>query len=374
MRIIVVLIILLTTLSSAADAVTHALYSRPRFNEAQAHGKHILVDVQASWCPSCTLQSPALAKLGANPAFSDLIVFTVDFDLNKDVVERLKVAVPGTLILLYGRTEIARLTGQTDPKVIEAFLEGVSSRFAGVQRLSAAGYFLALLAGVLSILSPCVLPLLPIVLTAAAASHRYGPVAFGAGLVLFFVAIGLFVDTIGLGIGIDSNAFRLTGAAIMVAFGLVLVIQPLQRRFEQLVAPLQAAGDRLMAHVAPSGLVGQFLIGALLGMVWSPCIGPTLGAAIALAAQGKSIGQASLTMFFFGVGVALPLVLIGAVSRETLIRWRKRINVAGHVGYVLLGSLLLLIGAMILSGFDRYLETKLLQITPDWLNMLTTRF
>ena len=374
MRVIVVLIVLLATLSSAANAATHALYSPSRFAEAQAHGNHILVDVQASWCATCTLQSPALVKLEANPAFSDLIVFKVDFDLNKDVVKRLKVVVPSTLILFHGKTEIDRLTGVSDPQVIEAFLESVSSRFAGNQRLSAAGYFLAMLAGVLSILSPCVLPLLPIVLAAATTSHRFGPAALGVGLALFFVAIGLFVNTIGLGIGVGSNAFRLTGAAIMVVFGLVLLLQPLQRRFERLAAPLQAAGDRLMSHMTPSGLSGQFLVGALLGMVWTPCIGPTLGAAIVVASQGKSVGQAALTMFFFGVGTALPLVLIGAVSRETLARWRARINTAGHVGYALLGSLLLLLGAMILSGLDRYLDSKLLQVTPDWLNMLTTRF
>jgi predicted transporter len=76
----------------------------------------------------------------------------------------------------------------------------------------------------------------------------------------------------------------------------------------------------------------------------------------------------------FGVGTALPLVLIGSVSRRTLIRWRKRLDVAGHVGHVLLGLLLLAFGAMILSGFDRYLESTLVQVVPDWLTTLVTRF
>jgi cytochrome c-type biogenesis protein len=373
MRTISALVVLLTVLSTAAGATTHGLYSPSRFAAAQAEGRPILVEVRAAWCASCTLQAPALAKLEKNPEFKNLIVFTIDFDFNRDVAERLKVAVPSTLILFKGKAEIARLTGQSDPKVIEAFLEGVSSRTHGAS-LSFTNALLALLAGIVSILSPCVLPLLPIVLVAAATKHRFGPAALGVGFVLFFVVIGIFVDTIGLGIGVGSAAFRLTGAVIMIAFGLVLLSDGLQHRLESLTAPIQAAGNRLLAHLAPAGLPGQFLIGALLGMVWSPCIGPTLGAAIALAVQGKSVGHATLTMFLFGVGTALPLVLIGSASRQTLMRWRKRLDVAGHVGHVLLGLLLLALGVMILSGFDRYLEAKLVLATPDWLAQLITRF
>lgn len=374
MRIVAVLVSLLTTFSSGADAATHVLYTQSRFSEAQAQGKRILVHVAAPWCATCSVQGSILAGLEKNSALSDLLVFTINFDLNKNAVKRFKVTAQSTLILFYGRTEIARLTGETDPKAIKAFLDGAPSRFAQVNELSAAGYFLALLAGILSILSPCVLPLLPIVLAAAAASHRFGPVALGAGLVLFLSAIGLFVNTIGLGIGVGSDVVRLVGAATMTAFGVLLLSRFLQDRIMHWAAPLQTASDRLIAHMAPLGLAGQFFIGALLGMVWGPCVGPTLGAAIALASQRKDFDQVALTMFLFGLGTALPLVLIGAISRETSTRWRRRINAAEHAGHACLGSLLLLMGAMILSGLDRYVEAKLLQVTPDWLHMLVTRF
>ena len=323
---IIVLIIVLATLSSAAGAASHAPYTQSRFAEAQAQGKRILVHVDASWCATCSVRSCVSRSLEKNSALSDLLVFTIDFDLNKAAVERFKVPVQSTLILFYGRTEIARLTGETNPQAIKAFLDGAPSRFAQVKELSAAGYFLALLAGILSILSPCILPLLPIVLAAAAASHRLGPVALGTGLMLFFVAIGLFVNTIGFGIGIGTDIFRFIGAGIMAVFGFVLLSRFLQDHIARWVAPLQTASDCLIVYVAPLGLAGQFLVGALLGMVWSPCVGPTLGAAIALAAQRKEIDQVALTMFFFGLGTALPLVLIGAISRDTLTRWRTRIT------------------------------------------------
>ena len=83
---------------------------------------------------------------------------------------------------------------------------------------------LALVAGILTMLSPCVLPLLPIVLGAAQSTHRLGPAALGLGLAVSFTLIGLFVATIGFAIGLDGDLFRTVGGAIMILIGAVLVI------------------------------------------------------------------------------------------------------------------------------------------------------
>jgi cytochrome c-type biogenesis protein len=76
---------------------------------------------------------------------------------------------------------------------------------------------------------------------------------------------------------------------------------------------------------AARGLSGQFLLGLLLGVVWSPCVGPTLGAASILAAKGENLGQVAITMIAFGIGAAVPLIAIGLLSREALSRWRGRL-------------------------------------------------
>jgi cytochrome c-type biogenesis protein len=89
---------------------------------------------------------------------------------------------------------------------------------------------LAFLAGVLSTLSPCVLPLLPIVLGAAASEHRLGPIALAGGLALSFVAIGLFVATVGFGLGLSSDLFRDVSAALMIAFGVGMISAPVAAR------------------------------------------------------------------------------------------------------------------------------------------------
>src|SRR6267142_2774139 len=97
---------------------------------------------------------------------------------------------------------------------------------------------LAFAAGVLSTLSPCVLPLLPIVLATAASEHRAGPAALAAGLALSFVAVGLFVALIGFSIGIDTDVFRAVAATLLVGIGLVLVVPQFQTRFALAAAPV----------------------------------------------------------------------------------------------------------------------------------------
>jgi cytochrome c biogenesis protein CcdA len=239
--------------------------------------------------------------------------------------------------------------------------------------LSAGSYGLGFLAGLFSSLSPCVLPLLPVVLGSAVAAHRFGAAALAAGLTLSFVTVGLFVATIGFALGLDADVFRLLGAILLLAFGLLLLSQTMQDRLAVAASPL---GDRAQAMIGvnPSGLRGQLLLGLLLGAVWSPCVGPTLGAAATLAAQRQSLVQVAAVMLFFGLGAALPLLVIGTISREALLRWRGRMLRAGKAGKQALGMVMVAMAVFILSGLDRQFETVLTAWTPGWLLDLTTRF
>ena len=233
---------------------------------------------------------------------------------------------------------------------------------------------LAFLAGILSTLSPCVLPLLPIVLGAAAAEHKLGPAALAAGLALSFVVVGLFVATIGFSIGLDGDFFRRFAAVLLVAIGAILLMPALQMRVAAAAGPLSNWTEQRFGGFSSAGLGGQFGVGLLLGAVWSPCVGPTLGAASVLAAKGQDLGQVGLTMFAFGIGAALPLLILGMLSREALLRWRDRLMGAGSGLKMVLGGLLVLVGLMILSDLDKAFETLLVQIMPDWLTNLTTKY
>ncbi|WP_019906732.1 cytochrome c biogenesis protein CcdA [Methylobacterium sp. 77] len=233
---------------------------------------------------------------------------------------------------------------------------------------------LAFLAGLLTILSPCVLPLLPLVLGAAASEHRFGPVALAAGLALSFVALGLFVATIGFSLGLDGDVFRPVAAVLLVAVGTILILPALQIRLATAGGPLSDWAERRFGGFASTGLAGQFAVGLLLGAVWSPCVGPTLGAASLLAAQGKDLVQVAFTMLVFGLGAALPLLVLGLLSRQVLMAWRTRMIQAGKGLKALLGIVLVVTGFAILTGLDKRLETALVAASPDWLNALTTRF
>ena len=233
---------------------------------------------------------------------------------------------------------------------------------------------LAFVAGILSILSPCVLPILPIVLGTAASTHRRGPLALAAGLSLSFVAIGLFLATAGHSIGLDADRLRYVAAALMVTVGTVLLLPPLQARLAAAAGPIGNWADGKLTTERTKGLAGQFWIGVLLGAVWSPCVGPTLGAASLLAAQGMDLGQVALTMLAFGVGAALPLLGLGWLSRETMVRWRGTLLSVGHGLKSALGFFFVIIGVLIISGVDKKLEAFLVDASPTWLTNLTTSF
>jgi cytochrome c biogenesis protein CcdA len=232
---------------------------------------------------------------------------------------------------------------------------------------------LSFLAGGLSILSPCVLPLVPIVLCAAA-GHRFGPVAVAAGLSLSYVAIGLFAAVIGFSIGLDADLFRSIAAAAIIAMGLLLVLPRLEGKLALVSGPVANWADRHLAALRGSGLAGQFWIGALLGAMWTPCVGPTLGAASLMAAQRNDLPQVAGVMLVFGLGAALPLLALGILSRGALSGWRHGLASASRTLQLALGFVLVALGGAVLTGLDRFAETFLVDASPQWLTELTTRF
>jgi len=232
-------------------------------------------------------------------------------------------------------------------------------------------YGLSVMAGILSTLSPCVLPLIPILVGTALTAHRYGPVALASGLALAYAIAGLFLATVGLMIGLDQVVFRNIAAGLMIVFGLVLLSAPLQECFAALTAGLGSSGQPLLERMSADTLTGQFLLGALLGIVWSPCVGPTLGAAIILASQGENLMHATVVMALFGVGAAIPLIALGMLSQQALLRYKSKLFATGIVGKKLLGALLLLLGLFVVTGFDKVFEAWILTSAPEWLSNLT---
>ncbi|MBV5292937.1 MAG: cytochrome c biogenesis protein CcdA [Curvibacter lanceolatus] len=235
-------------------------------------------------------------------------------------------------------------------------------------------YGFGLLAGLLSTLSPCVLPILPILLGSATAAHPRAPLALAGGLALSYAVIGTLIAWAGAAIGIDAALFRNVGAAILGALGLVLMSTSLQQRFASATSGIGDAGNNFISRLNLNGLIGQFFIGVALGVVWSPCVGPILGAAVLLASQGSHLPQVALLMGIFGIGAALPVVGLAYLSRAAMMKVRGRLMQAGKTGKIVLGAVMVGIAALILSGADKPLEAWLVEVSPAWLTTLTTRF
>lgn len=228
-------------------------------------------------------------------------------------------------------------------------------------------------AGALSTLSPCVLPLLPMILFGALQQHALGPLALAAGLASAFAAVGVSVATFGFSIGIDPSILRVAVAVLLVAMGAILLIPALQARLATAAMPVATGGQNLLAKFQPAGLPGQFVLGGLLGIIWSPCSGPTLGAALALAAQGETVGKAAATMLAFGLGAATPIVALAYGSRHAVMARRDWMARVTRFAKPLMGVAFVGVGAFVLTGLDKVIETSLTNAMPEWLASVTTR-
>lgn len=240
--------------------------------------------------------------------------------------------------------------------------------------LSLAQMGFAFLAGIVTTLSPCVLPLLPIIAAAATGRHPLGLLGLAGGLVVAFTLVGVTVSASGHLLGLSESALRTTAGAFMLLFGAVLLSPRLQAGFSRLTAGLGNAGQSGVSRIQTDHPVAQFGVGLLMGVAWSPCVGPTLGAAIAVASTGAGITEATIIMSTFSLAAVVPLATAGFASRGVFMRNRERMARAGSIGRVVMGVALLAIGLLVLSGLDKTLEAWLLTQAPSWLLDITTRF
>ncbi len=224
---------------------------------------------------------------------------------------------------------------------------------------------LALMAGVLSILSPCVWPLVPIVMASSSNSGKKGQFALAMGLSVAFALAGGVLTFILFSLGLSPEVLRWFGAVMLVLMGISLLIPEVAHWLSLILTKLTP--EQRTQHNAQDGAFNQFMIGMMLGLVWLPCVGPTLGAAIALASLGQDLIMASSVLFLFGLGTASALIITSIISTSVLQKFRP--NVFSNVEKLkkLLGILLLILAIMVITGFDKVLETIALNYLPSWM-------
>lgn len=230
---------------------------------------------------------------------------------------------------------------------------------------------LLLLAGMLITLSPCILPVLPVMASSGLAKHKLAPVFTGAGLALGFALMGMLLHGIGQTLGLSESVTRPLFASLLVLFGLALVLPWFKQGSSGLLAPLAVKADQV-ATALEQKPGGAFWLGMLLGAIWSPCAGPILGAALGLAGNSGSLVNAGVQMLVFGIGAALPLIAIAYLFAGSARRYLPKIAAGGELARKILGYSLLLVGVMILTRLDQMILIWATEHLPEsWLQLIT---
>ncbi len=229
---------------------------------------------------------------------------------------------------------------------------------------------LAYLAGLATLLNPCVLPLLPIVAASALQDTRGGPVYLAAGLAIASTMTGFVLTVFGAALGVDQGLLTQFGAVLLIGFGAVMLLPARVSPFAVL------AGVAGRAQQVSMGLAGSpfalFGAGAALGLAWSPCIGPTMGAAIALASTGQNLGMSFGIMAAYGAGIASLMIALGYGGRAALARRKGRLQALAPMALRIFAVTAILMGLVLLSHAHLALEAWAVGILPDWLLALST--
>ena len=224
----------------------------------------------------------------------------------------------------------------------------------------------AFLAGVVTVLSPCILPVLPIVLASALGGSRLRPLGVVLGLVASFTLFTLTLTALVGATGVSADALRVAGGVVIGLFGIVLVVPRLQSYLEVVTGRLagRAGGTNAL------GFGGGLIVGASLGLVWAPCAGPILASVTTLAATNRVGPEAAAIALAYALGAGLPMLLIAYGGRGAMARVR---GLGRHTPAIqrAFGVVMVLFALSFLAGYDRQIQTALVEAVPiEWTNRL----
>jgi len=233
----------------------------------------------------------------------------------------------------------------------------------------ALGVAVAFAAGLLSFLSPCVLPLVPsyigfltgMTLPEMSARRRTAllhGICFVVGFSLVFILLGASATALGRALNYYQIWLQRLGGVLIILFGLVCL--------GVFKADFLTQERRVHLEQKPVGYLGSVLVGMAFGAGWTPCIGPVLGAILGLAATSGEVSRGMLLLAFYSAGLAVPF-LVAAVAVESFLGWFQRFR--RYMPWVMRvsGALLVFVGILLLSGEFTRLAGWLQGFTPEFL-------
>jgi cytochrome c-type biogenesis protein len=221
---------------------------------------------------------------------------------------------------------------------------------------------LALLGGMLTTLSPCVLPILPIIVGRSLQSHRYAPVILVAGLVSGFAVAGSLLGVTASWLPSLANGIRISAIVLLLGLGLLAIFPKWRDQFFH--GLFQVLHLNRIQTRSPIGLVGEFWLGSQLGLLWTPCAGPVLGSILILAAVDHQVIGAFWLLVVYGVGAGLPMLAIAYGGRSLshkLLKIRAHSERLQRIG----GVIVVVTAIVILLGWDVKVQLWLAPLFPS---------
>ena len=241
--------------------------------------------------------------------------------------------------------------------------------------MSDVNVFVAFAAGIFSFLSPCVLPLIPSYLSFISgvsledmrhdqplkrvrARVVLNSVAFIAGFSLVFISLGVSASFLGSLFFGYRNSIRIVGGLFILLVGLYLIgllkIPALERYLQ------------FNLKDKPAGYLGSVLVGITFAVAWTPCVGPILGAILALAGTSGEIGRGTLLLSTYAAGLGLPFFL-SALAINSFMQFSQSFRRYIHAVHMTGGILLVIVGLLLITDYMTMLNIYALRFTPDWL-------
>ncbi len=230
------------------------------------------------------------------------------------------------------------------------------------------------IAGLLTTLSPCVLPILPFLIDSAYRKNKLAPLFMVLGLAMSFVTVGFLLSRFGSLFGLQSDTIRKISALILAIVGIIYVFDQLEEFVSDLLTEFSSLGTTITRalNLDETTPIGSVLIGALLGLIWSPCAGPALGVAVSLASQEGQGFEAIKIMSIYSLGAIIPMLLVSYGLRAYVQKNLNRIFSLSEDSKKFFGLILLITGVFVFLGIDKIVETFLLNNLPDsWVNLIT---
>jgi cytochrome c biogenesis protein CcdA/thiol-disulfide isomerase/thioredoxin len=236
----------------------------------------------------------------------------------------------------------------------------------------------AFMAGIITILSPCILPILPVILAGGVGGRRSRPFGIVLGFVISFTFFTLALTAIVQAFGISPDDLRIVAVIVIIMFGLVLLIPQLHQWFQKIASRIANIGqgktqseDSSRKHNGLKGLVNGLPVGFSLGLVWTPCAGPIMASVISLALTESLDSGAVLITLAYSLGTAIPMLLVMLTGRTILNRVPFLVKNTAKIQKVF-GVLMIVVGLAIGFNWDRQFQSALLGVFPDYGTGLTS--